>query len=271
MNDLRRELAPLSAQAWAAIEDEAKNTLKPSLAGRKLVDFAGPLGWEASAVNLGRVEALSEAPGASVSAALRQVRPLVELRVPFTLALAEIDNIARGAKDADLKPVTEAASAIARAEDKAIFEGFAPAGIVGLCQAAGAALAIPDSYEDYPDVVAAALARLRLAGIGGPYGIALGPRCFTGLTQTTKGGFPVLQHVQRMLDGPIVWAPAVDGAAVLSLRGGDFELTVGRDLSIGYRRHDADAVELYLVESFTFRVLGAEAAVPLRYGLGGAA
>jgi uncharacterized linocin/CFP29 family protein len=74
-----------------------------------------------------------------------------------------------------------------------------------------------------------------------------------------------MEHVRRLLDGPIVWAPAVDGAVVLSVRGGDFELTVGQDFSIGYLEHTASAVRLYLQESFTFRVLAAEAAVPLAY------
>ena len=101
----------------------------------------------------------------------------------------------------------------------------------------------------------------------GPYAIALGPRCYTGLTRTTtEAGFPVIQHVERLLDGPVIWAPGVDGAVVLSLRGGDFELTVGRDLSVGYRGHTASTVEFYIEESLTFRMLAEEAAVPLVYG-----
>ena len=52
-----------------------------------------------------------------------------------------------------------------------------------------------------------------------------------------------------------MWAPAVDGAVVLSQRGGDFELTVGQDFAIGYRSSDAASVDLYLEESTTFRVL----------------
>jgi uncharacterized linocin/CFP29 family protein len=75
----------------------------------------------------------------------------------------------------------------------------------------------------------------------------------------------VIEHVRRLLDGPIVWAPAVDGAVVVSLRGGDFELAVGQDFSIGYLAHSASTVTLYLQESFTFRPLTAEAAVPLKY------
>jgi uncharacterized linocin/CFP29 family protein len=266
MSPLLRELAPVTAEALAMIEEEAKRTLKLKLAARKLVDFSGPLGWEASAVNTGRIERLSEAPAEGVEARVRKVQPLVELRVPFELQRDELDAIVRGAKDPVLDPVRDAASAAAMAEDRAVFRGYAAGGIGGIAEeAATASLTLSDDYVAYPGVVAEALNKLHLAGVEGPYGIALGPRCYTGLTKTTHGGFPVMEHVRRLLDGPLVWAPAVDGAVVLSLRGGDFELTVGQDFSIGYLDHTAAVVRLYLQESFTFRVLSAEAAVPLAY------
>ena len=122
-----------------------------------------------------------------------------------------------------------------------------------------------DDYVRYPDVVAEALNRLRMASVDGPYAIVLGPRCYTGLTQTRDAGYPVIEHVRRLLDGPIVWAPAADGALILSLRGGDFQLSVGQDFSIGYLEHTAASVRLYLQESFTFRVNTPEAVIPLRY------
>ncbi len=268
MDDLRRELAPVPSAAWDEIDGEARSALKVALAARRLVDFVGPLGWTHSAVSLGRTEALRNGPGGNVKAALRGVQPLIECRVPFTLQRSELDAIARGAKDADLEPVTKAAREMALAEDRAVFHGYGAGGITGIVEAAaGAALTIAEDYEAYPAQVAKAVAQLKTAGVAGPYAIALGPKCYTGLSQTTmKGGYPAMQHVQRLLDGPIVWAPAIDGAVVLSLRGGDFELTVGRDLSIGYAGHDADTVQFYIEESFTFRVLAGEAAVPLLYG-----
>ena len=267
MSDLRRELAPIGAQAWAAIEQEATTTLKVTLAGRKIADFEGPRGWDCSAVGLGRTQALARPPHDGVAAAVRRVQPLVELRAPFVLSRTELDAFARGAKDADLQPVNDAARAIAMAEDRAVFHGYADAHIAGICDASGSSgLTLSEDYERYPGSVANALAKLRTAGVDGPYAIVLGPKCYTGLTQTTTGGYPVIQHVQRLLDGPVIWGPAVDGAVVVSLRGGDFELTVGRDLSIGYLDHTPATVELYLEESFTFRVLTPEAAVPLRYG-----
>jgi uncharacterized linocin/CFP29 family protein len=266
MNSLHRELAPISAAAWGEIEAEAKRTLKTSLAARKLVEFKGPGGLELSAVGTGRRQPIASPPSARVEAQLRESQPLVELRAPFALERAELDALDRGAKDANLDPVIEAAQRIARAEDRAVFHGYPAALIKGICEAApGGPVPLSENYEDYPLAVAQALSRLRAAGVDGPYAIALGPQCYTGITETTKGGYPVIQHVKRLLDGPLVWAPAVDGAAVLSLRGDDFELTVGQDISIGYLDHDAESVRLYLQESFTFRVLTPHAAVAMAY------
>ncbi len=267
MNDLLRELAPISDGAWKAIDEQARQALVVKLAARKLVDFVGPKGWEESAMNLGRVAALKGAPAEGVTGAIRQVQPLVELRAPFALARAELENISRGAADPDLDALIEAAIQIAQAEDRAVFHGWSAAGIGGICERTPhKPLKIPDKYEGYPAIVADGVRTLKRAGVGGPYAIALGPRCYTGLMQAmAHGGFPILEVVKHVVDGDVVWAPAVDGAVVLSTRGGDFELVVGRDLSVGYTGHDANRVNLYLLESLTFRVLSAEAAVWLRY------
>jgi uncharacterized linocin/CFP29 family protein len=273
MNNLKRELAPISSAAWAEIDAEARRVLKLKLAGRKLVDFNGPLGPTAAAVNIGRLEALKTGPVDSVDAARRAVLPLVELRTSFDLSRAELDAIERGAQDPDLQPLIDAATRMAHAEDTAVFHGYGAGGIQGIDQASThPTLPISENYQDYPHSIAEATRLLRLAGVDGPYGIALGPRCYTGLTQATgDGGYPVLNVVRKLVDGPLVWAPAVNGAVVLSTRGGDFELSVGRDLSIGYASHSDASVRLYLVESMTFRVLTPEAAVALahRDGKGG--
>lgn len=266
MNTLRRELAPIPDSAWAAIDEEARRVLTLELAGRKLVDFDGPHGDATAAVNLGRLEALKGGPLAGVDAARRTVLPLVELRTTFQLARPELDAIARGARDPDLNPLVEAARRIGHAEDAAIFHGYAAGGIKGIDEASThPVVPISDDYAAYPRSVAEATRLLRMAGVDGPYGIALGPRCYTGLMQATEGGYPILQVIRKIIDGPIVWAPAVNGAVVLSTRGGDFELTVGRDFSVGYLSHTDSAVTLYLVESMAFRVLTPEAAVALKY------
>jgi uncharacterized linocin/CFP29 family protein len=257
----------MSAEAWARIDREAQRVLKLNLAARKLVDFNGPLGWGASALSTGRVEKI-QGPTEGVEGWRRRVLPLVELRVEFEVARAEIDAIDRGAKDNDLDSVVDAARSIARAEDHAVFYGYGAAGMRGIIESAPHdALQISEDYQAYPATVSDALERLRQAGVDGPYAIALGPRCYAGLMRSFgPGGYPVYQHVRRLVDDRVVWAPAVDGAVVLSHAGGDYELTVGQDFSIGYLSHSDASVRLYLIESFAFQVLTSEAAVALSYG-----
>jgi len=266
VNHLLRDLAPVSDPGWEAIEEEASRTLRHFLAARKLVDFSGPLGWEHSAETLGRVDPLGDAP-AGVDAAIRMMQPLAELRTPFELSRRELEAIDRGSRDYDLQVVIDAARQAASAEDAAVFHGYDAAGIAGISQSTPhAPVVIGDDYNQYPGTVARALATLQAAGIAGPFAIALGPRCYTGVIETTEhGGYPVLEHIRLILGGPMVWAPAVDGAIVVSLRGGDFQLTCGQDFSIGYLDHDADSVRLYLEESMTFRALSPDAGVALVY------
>ncbi|MGE5270358.1 MAG: family 1 encapsulin nanocompartment shell protein [Thiohalocapsa sp.] len=264
MNHLLRELAPVSTDGWLEIEKEAKRTLKTTLAARRLVDFKGPQGWDASAVGIGRSERIDISGDSGVTARLRRVLPLVELRMPFEIKREVLDDIERGARDPDLDSVIAAARAIAMAEDRAIFHGLPAAGIRGICEAQSE-MAVPlgDDYEAFPEFVATALSRLRDEGVDGPYAIALGEQVYTGVTDTTNGGYPVLDHVRNLVEGPLVWAPGLDGAVVLSMRGEDFELTVGEDFSIGYLDHDADRVRLYIEESFTFWLLSPQAGIPM--------
>lgn len=266
MNNLHRELAPISADAWREIDKEATRTLRLKLAGRKLVDFSGPHGPAFGAVNTGRLHTIETAPVAGVVAARRDVVPLVQLHADFSLSRAELDAVERGSADPDVDAVKDAATRIAQAEDAAIFHGYPAAGIRGMSERTPhKPIAIPKSYDEYPKIVAEAIRILRTAAVEGPYALALGNRCFENLSQATDDGYPVLKIVKNLVEGPVVWAPAVNGAVLLSTRGGDFELTVGRDLSVGYASHDADRVNLYITETMAFRVLTPEAAVTLVY------
>ncbi len=267
MNHLFRDLAPISEAAWTEIETQAQQSLKNFLAARRLVDFTGPHGWEASAIPLGTIESLPTGPVAGVEAARRQVLAYVELRARFALQRAELDAVDRGHTSPDLDPVVDAARNIASAEDKAVFHGYDAAGITGIAEASPHdPIELGDRFGEYPRWVAMGVARLRDAGVEGPCGVALGPRCYAGILETTEdGGYPILERLRLILGGPVVYAPAVDGAIVVSLRGGDFELACGQDLAIGFDRADAEQVFLFLEESLVFHAHSPEAAVRLRY------
>lgn len=266
MNHLLRELAPVSDKAWDEVAEEATRTLKHFLTARRLVDFSGPHGWEHEVAPRAHVEDVAESP-VGVHARVRTPQPLVEYRAELGIDRRELDAIDRGARDANLDSVRDAARRLALAEDGAVFHGHGGAQIAGIADASPhPKLEISDDYADYPQTVARAVAVLQAIGIGGPYAVALGPRCYTGVIESTEfGGYPVLEHLRLIAGGPVLWAPAVDGAVVLAQRGGDFEITVGQDVAIGYIDHDAAEVRLYLEESFTFQVLTPEAAVHLAY------
>jgi uncharacterized linocin/CFP29 family protein len=263
MNNLHRELAPISDAAWAQIEEESTRTLKRYLAGRRVVDVQGPAGAALSAIGTGHLQKIAP-PREGILARQREVKALVELRVPFELERQSIDDVDRGANDSDWQPVKEAARKIAFAEDGAIFEGYSAAGIVGIRKGtSNPTLTLPADVLEYPEAIAQALSRLRLVGVNGPYSVLLGADAYTKLAETSDHGYPVLEHVKRLVKDQIIWAPAIEGAFVLTTRGGDFALHIGQDVSIGYLSHTDSTVNLYLQESFTFLFLTAEAAVAL--------
>ncbi|MBB6144147.1 putative linocin/CFP29 family protein [Silvibacterium bohemicum] len=263
MNNLHRELAPVSDAAWAEIEEETTRTLKRYLAGRRVVDVPAPGGIGLPAVGTGHLVAVAP-PAENVLARQREVKALVELRIPFELTRDAIDDVERGSDDSDWQPAKDAAKILAFAEDRAIFNGYREANIQGIREGtSNPVMTLPANVQDYPDAVAQALSQLRLVGVNGPYSVLLGAKAYTELAETRDHGYPVLEHVKRIVDGNIIWAPAIEGAFVLSTRGGDFELNLGQDVSIGYLSHTDTAVRLYLQETFTFRVLTSEASVVL--------
>ena len=263
MNNLYRDLAPITELAWAAIELEAARTFKRHIAGRRVVDVSEPGGPVTAAVSTGRLLDVA-APSDGVVSHLRASQPLVRLRVPFTLSRTEIDAVERGSQASDWDPVKAAAKKLAFVEDRAIFEGYSAASIEGIRQtSSNPALTLPADAREVPDAISQALSALRLAGVDGPYSVLLSADAYTAVSETSDHGYPILEHLNRLVDGDIIWAPAIDGAFVVTTRGGDFDLQLGTDVAIGYTSHDADTVELYLQETLTFLVYTAEASVAL--------
>ena len=264
MNHLLRSHAPITEAGWQQLDHEIQQRLVPALAARRLVDFSGPHGWEHSATNLGRVAAIA-APAKGLAAYQRRVLPLAELRADFTVSRDELRDVDRGAVDLDLARARRGRPPHRRGRERRRLPRL------------GRRRHRRHRRGRRPDPIALGERRRALPpsrrqggrdpaqrGISGPYGLALGPDGYTGVVETTEhGGLIVFDHLRQILGGPIVWAPGVIGAVVLSLRGGDFLFEVGQDLSVGYDHHDADNVHLYLEESFTFRAVTPEAAVVL--------
>ena len=212
MDHLLRAHAPITAAGWELIDGEATQRLRPALAARRLADFAGPRGWSHSATNLGRTEPLASVAGDGVTALRRRVLPLVEARADFEISFDELRDADRGAADADLDALDLAAHRIAVAENVAVFHGWSGA-ITGITEASPhAPVPLGASPQEYPSAVAAAIERLLGSGIAGPYALALGAEQHRLVIETAEhGGYPMLEHLRKILDGPIVWARASAG------------------------------------------------------------
>jgi uncharacterized linocin/CFP29 family protein len=266
MNNLHRELAPVSDAAWASIEAEARRTFEQHVAARRVVDVQGPGGPGLASVDTGHLAEIDPpgGEGGGIISWLRSSQQLVQLRAPFTVSRQDVDDVERGAQDSDWQPVKDAARQIAFAEDRAVFDGYPAAGIGGIRKSSSnPVFTLPAEPREYPTVISQAVSALRLAGVGGPFALVLSAAAYTAVSETSDYGYPIREHLARVVDGDIIWAPAIEGAFLLSARGGDYELRLGQDLSIGYLTHDTEHVELYFQESLTFLAYTAEASVAL--------
>jgi len=261
MDILRKSLAPISDAAWEEINETAKDALSNQLSGRKFVDIDGPHGWDFAAISEGRLDVKKNRPASDVRYGTFKVRPLIESRLSFKLNIWELDNISRGVEDADLDALEKAARKMAEFEEKAIYEGFKDAGITGLKNGSEhKMIPFPEKPEGILNVVAKGIGEFAKVSIQGPYSLVLGTDKWEELMSYVKG-YPLFSHIERMMGGKIIISPNITEGYLVSARGGDFKLTLGQDISIGYESSTDKEVQLYLTESFTFRVIEPKAVI----------
>ena len=262
MNILRQNLAPISDAAWEEINETSQEIFTSLLSARHFVDVDGPKGWNYGAVNKGRVNVKKQ--NNDVEYGINEVLPLVEARVPFKLNIWELDNAVRGAEDIDLDNLEEAAARIAEFEEKAIYNGLKEANIKGLMNESDYDnIKCPADAKDILPVVSEGINKFVDAGIEGPYGLVVSPKKWMEISSTMQG-YPLKRQLERLLGSEILRSKYLDDALLVSLRGGDFRLTNGIDLSVGYHSHNTKEVEMYFTETFTFEVLDPGAVIVLK-------
>lgn len=266
MDILRKELAPIGAEAWHLIESTAAGVLRTQLSARRFVDFDGPRGLACAAVPLGRLTVVQETTAKTLGYGVHKVLPLTEARLFFELPRWELDNIARGAKDIALDPLIAACRTVAAFEEAAVYDGLDAAGITGLHQAVGGQqIALRKEAGAVIDAIGLAQSRLTTAGIGGASHLIVNSDLLRFLSHPIAG-VPLRTLIENQIGGQVMYSGAVKDALLVSARGGDFTLTVGQDLAVGYHTHTSSAVTLFLTESFTFRLVTPEALVGFTLG-----
>lgn len=263
MDWLKRAQSPITSRAWKEIDAQARHVLTTVLCSRRFVDVSAPKGLDFSAVGLGRLTLPEAQPMEGVELGVHRVQPMVEPRARFELNIWELDNIERGAKDIELAPMMVAAERIARLEDTATLIGLEAASIRGIETAAiHDAVELPLEPGGFLDAISKALLVLRRAAVEGPYALVLGAAAYRFLASYPTG-YPLMKQAESLIEGAVIETDLITGGLLVSRRGGDFELTLGQDFSIGYETHDPKVVRLFITESFTFRVLAPEAVVKL--------
>lgn len=261
MNILKKSIAPITDKAWKEITSQTKEVLSSYLTARNFVDIDGPNGLELGGVSTGRLIMPENQSNEGVNYGIREFLPMVEVRKPFELDLWELDNIERGAKDVDLAPLEEAIKEIAFFEEKAIYEGFEPVNIKGLEESAKAeTVAIPENTNVFLKEIGNQILNLSRRGVEGPYSLVLNENEWLEMVKLSEG-YPIQKQLQEILGGKVLINHATKSTFLVSQRGGDYELVLGQDITLGYDSHHTEKVKLYLTSSFTFRVLSPEAIV----------
>ncbi len=267
MDILKRELAPIPAEAWTEIDQQATRTLTAMLSARKVVDVSEPMGTDFPGVPEGRLDYPKKQPKDGLNYGIHKVHHLVEARIPFELDIKEMDNVVRGAKDIDLGNLEDAARKIALFEESVVYHGLNEANIKGLKVCTGSqCMTIGSKPEQLLETIAQGVTIFAERSIEGPYSFVVGPKLWSKMSAHVQG-YPVKMQAENILGGSVILSPYLTGdhadeAFMVTTRGGDFELILGQDLSVGYDSHTAEKVKLYYNESFTFRILEPAAVIP---------
>ncbi|MBS3812844.1 MAG: family 1 encapsulin nanocompartment shell protein [Candidatus Bipolaricaulota bacterium] len=261
MDFLKRSLAPITDESWEEIDDTAKEVLTSQLSGRKFVDVSAPQGWDLAAIPEGRLD-IKEDDSKKVRYGIRKASPVIETRTSFKLNIWELDNYNRGALDLDLEPLEDAAKKAAKFEEDVIFRGLEEANVKGLNQVSETTMDLPEDPAGVVEAVSMGITEFQDNSIEGPYSLIVSRRLWQDVARFSKG-YPLKRQIEDLLGDSVVYSPEVDGALLVSTRGGDFELILGQDFSIGYEDHSSTEVKLFIAESFSFRVLEPAAVITL--------
>jgi uncharacterized linocin/CFP29 family protein len=261
MDILKKSMAPVTDKAWAEIIKRTRQILNTKLTARKFVDIDGPNGIELGGVSTGRLIIPDNHNENGINFGIREMLPMVEVRRPFELELWELDNVERGAKNIDLSSLEEAASEIAQFEEKAIYEGFDPAGIKGLRGSTGTVpVMLPSNTNNFLKEIGHQIIHLQKNAVEGPYTLIITEHEWIKMIKLSEG-YPVQLHLREIMGGQVIIKQSNKYSFLVSERGGDFELVLGQDVAVGYIGHDTRRVKLYLTSSFTFRVLDPSAVI----------
>jgi uncharacterized linocin/CFP29 family protein len=253
MDILKRNIAPLTEEAWNEIDQRAIEVLHSHLSARKVVHVEGPKGWDYTVVPEGRLALVDEED--DVKTGVYKSTALVEARVSFELERWEMDNLVRGAKDVELEALENAVHKLAVFEEEAIYNGYDKGQIKGLkASSEQETLNFGEDAKTILEMIAKGRIMLQDAFAEKPYNLVVGDEAWKRINRESNN-YPLVKQVEELIGGKVIYSKVVKGAFLLPDDHEDLEMTIGQDYSIGYEAHTDEKVKLFITESFAFRVL----------------
>ncbi|WP_130890326.1 bacteriocin family protein [Fusobacterium varium] len=252
MDFLKRELAPITANGWKEIEERATAVLSKELSARKFIRVTGPLGRDITSVTTGRMDVKTKD---DIKYGVYKIQPLTESRICFPLSRWELDNIERGAKDVDYSSLDDGVRKAAKFEEEAIFKGLEDGQIDGIYKSSSyETLDFGKTADETLKAIFDGILKLDAAFAKKPYVLVVSNEKWYYLNTIVKE-YSLPEKLEKILGQKIVVSKSIDGAILLPFDDENIELVIGEDYAIGYQNHNESVVELFVTESFTFRVL----------------
>lgn len=252
MDFLKRELAPITANGWKEIEERATAVLSNELSARKFIRVTGPLGREVTSITTGRMDVKTKD---DIKYGVYKIQPLVESRICFPLSRWELDNIERGAKDVDYTSLDEGVRRAARFEEEAIFKGLEDGHIEGIYKSSSyETLDFGKTADETLKAIFEGILKLDAAFAKKPYVLVVSNEKWYYLNTIVKE-YSLPEKLEKILGQKIIVSKSIDGAILLPFDDENIELIISEDYALGYQNHSESVVELFITESFTFRVL----------------
>ncbi|AGA90185.1 uncharacterized protein, linocin/CFP29 [Thioflavicoccus mobilis 8321] len=253
MSYLNRDAASFPADLWERIDTAAIGAARDRLTARRFLDLEGPFGVGLTSVEIGTEAVVNEPNGQLAGTVGSRSIPVPMFQQPFALSIRRVEGHLRLGLPLDLRPVEDAAEAVARREEQVIYHGISELGLEGLMNAKGRATVPCSDWTEVEQAISdviAAVNRLDANGYMGPYALALSPTRYNALFRRYEGSDMLqVDHLHRLCEGGLFKAP-VEGAVLVDASVGDIK--IGQDIKVGYSSNDGTHFRLFVSESLVF-------------------
>lgn len=247
---MNRQISDFSEEIWHRIDAAAVDAARDILTTRRFLDVDGPYGAGLTSVEVGTESYTRPAEESRAGVVSSRAIGVPMIQQMFELSIRRVEGHLRMGLPLDLRPVEDAAEAVAWREEELIYHGIAEHGLAGLLTAEGRnslKCRAWDQVEHALNDVIAAVDRLDENGFRGPYALALSPTRYNTLFRRYEGSDLLqLDHLSRLCEAGVYKAP-IEGAIVVDTRVG--RINVGQDLRIGFSLNDGIHYKLFASES----------------------